>query len=437
LGAGRLIVAEMRIPATDPFSHSLRGTPWHAHEWGAEVLMWSAYKAGDWSGLIALCAAAAGAASAILAYFVQRHLSPRAASLAAFVTMFCLLPSAWARPHLLVLPIFVYWVACLLRAADERRAPRLWLAPVMIVWANMHGSFLIGIAMMGAIGFEAVWWSEDRRNAVVGWGLFGVAAVAASLLTPFGLSGYTYPLYVSSLSALSEIGEWSYSTLGNSPVFMGLLLASLLVLLIAGARFRPVRAALFVGLMFLAFKHRRHQFVFAFIGTLLAAEPLGRALKPKERPERPAGGIDRSMFFVLGVMAIGAVVARLVVPADANKRHHLPIEAIESVPAEIRRLPVFNHYDYGGPLIFYGIHPYIDGRADMYGDKFFDEYTAAVEGDRAAWKRIEQKYQIQWTILPRKSPLIPILDQDHWRLAYRDSAAAIHVKARTAAQPRD
>jgi hypothetical protein len=430
LGSGRLIAAEYLIPAADPFSHSMRGAPWHAHEWGAEVIMWSAYKAGGWSGLTALFAAAAGAASAILAYFVQRHLSAAAASGAVFAALFCLLPSAWARPHLLVLPMFVYWVACLLRAAEENRAPSLWLAPVMAVWANMHGSFLLGIAMMGVIGCESVWRSPDRRTAAVGWGLFGTAAIGASLLTPFGISGYTYPLYVSSMTALGGINEWAYSTPSNSPIFFGVLLAGLSVLLLTGARFPPVRAALFVGLLFLALKHNRHIFVFAYLSTLLAAEPLGRALSRKERTDRVASGIDRSMFLVLIVVAIGAVLVRLAVPVDPGVRNDHPLKAIASVPADVRRLPVFNHYDYGGPLIFYGVHPFIDGRADMYGDNFFEEYSAAVGGDRAAWKRIEQTYRIRWTILPRNSALIPILQQDHWRLVHADSKVAVHVRIR-------
>ena len=39
LGAGQWIIANGVVPTTDPFSHTMPGKPWTAHEWLAEVLM--------------------------------------------------------------------------------------------------------------------------------------------------------------------------------------------------------------------------------------------------------------------------------------------------------------------------------------------------------------------------------------------------------------
>src|SRR4029077_20902241 len=57
LASGRWIIEHGRVPLTDPFSYTKGGSPWQAHEWLADVLMWGAYSAGQairpgggWSG---------------------------------------------------------------------------------------------------------------------------------------------------------------------------------------------------------------------------------------------------------------------------------------------------------------------------------------------------------------------------------------------------
>ena len=74
------------------------------------------------------------------------------------------------------------FIGGLMAAADRRTYPSWWLLPLMALWANLHGGFVLGLALIGPIGLEAVWSAEPgrRRQLIVRWGLFGVAALAAS-----------------------------------------------------------------------------------------------------------------------------------------------------------------------------------------------------------------------------------------------------------------
>ena len=48
--------------------------------------------------------------------------------------------------------------------------------------------------------------------------------------------------------------------------------------------------------------------------------------------------------------------------------------------AELKKLNfsrVFNDYDFGGYLIASGVAPFIDGRTELYGEKFFVDHNAA------------------------------------------------------------
>ena len=189
LAAGRWIAEHGRVPHGDPFSHSMAGAPWHVQEWLSELVMWFAFKAGGWGAVIALVAFAAGLAAAILWYFSQRYLPPAIAILLGVPALLCLIPSAWVRPHMLVLPIMVAWLIGLATAREKDRAPPLSMALVILLWANMHASFLLGLIMIVPFAAEAVIEPGDRKKALIDWSLVGAAAALAGHDTPFGVEG--------------------------------------------------------------------------------------------------------------------------------------------------------------------------------------------------------------------------------------------------------
>jgi hypothetical protein len=103
---------------------------------------------------------------------------------------------------------------------------------------------------------------------------------------------------------------------------------------------------------------------------------------------------------------------------------------LAAVPPELRNEPVFNEYTFGGPLILAGIRPYIDGRAEMYGDKFVLDYVKISDGDMNRFNRAVDRYGIRWTILSKSnSKLIQKLDSSpNWRRLYSDKIGVIHVR---------
>lgn len=428
LAAGKWILAHLQVPSTDPFSHSRPGIPWHAQEWLSEVVMWATFSRWGWEGLIGLAALLAGSAGAILCYYIQRWLPPVVAIVITILVALALMPSAWVRPHLMVLPILLLWLIGLLSAREKRRAPPLAMAGAMILWANMHASFLLGLVMIGPFALEAVVESRGKRETVFGWALFAVASVAASLVTPFGVDGLIYPFQVSSMETLNHIQEWRPASLPDAPFFAAILFGLLLAFLLLGVRFRPFRALLFLLLLYMAFAHQRHMFVFGFLGTLLAAEPLGQALPRRGASRREATGLDRGVALLIAASVVGLLVARIAIPVDADRRHGQPLTAIAHLPDGLRAQRVFNEYSFGGPLIFSGIRPFIDGRADMYGDAFFKDYLGAEGADPAVLGRLFRAYDIRWTILPPKSPLVAYLDARGWRRVYADERAVVQVR---------
>jgi hypothetical protein len=108
-----------------------------------------------------------------------------------------------------------------------------------------------------------------------------------------------------------------------------------------------------------------------------------------------------------------------------------PITALSHVPDAILRRPGFNQYDLGGYLIFMGVRPFIDGRADMYGDAFMTNYTRIVYNqDRSALQQTFAKYGVVWTLFAADNAFNALLDQlPGWRILYQDKFAVVHVRS--------
>ena len=120
LATGEWIIAHGVAPHADPFSHSMPGAPWVAHEWLSEALMTLAFRLGGWNGVALMTGAAAASAALIVGLAAARDL--RGAPLVATVGLGLglMTPSLLARPHMLALPLAAAWCAGLARRARSR-----------------------------------------------------------------------------------------------------------------------------------------------------------------------------------------------------------------------------------------------------------------------------------------------------------------------------
>ena len=193
---GEWILTHLTNPYTDPFSLTAGVRPWFAHEWLAESLMALAYRAGGIAGVMVLAAAATGLTAAILMHHLRRFLPGIYAMLGVIVALANAAPSMLARPHLLAWPCLALWCGGLINARANRTAPSFWLLPVMLLWVNLHGSFMIGLLLPCAFLIEAQFDPAiDRRAVFTDWAAFILAAWAVALLNPDGIGGVLFPFH--------------------------------------------------------------------------------------------------------------------------------------------------------------------------------------------------------------------------------------------------
>jgi len=179
----------------------------------------------------------------------------------------------------------------------------------------------------------------------------------------------------------------------------------------------------------MAFMHLRHQAMFIIIAVLIVTPKLSNRTAEDGRPLFHSAKDRRVWLAGAALLAAGILSLRVIVPLTPKETYSNPRRLLAHVPAEMRGKPVFNEYSLGGPLILAGIKPFIDGRSDMYGDAFTQNYLKIVGGDRKAFADAVRRYGIRWTILQKGDPLAKMLDSSPgWRRVYSDSVGVIHVQ---------
>ncbi len=416
LAVGQWIFRHASIPKVDVFSFTAAGTPWVAMEWLSDLIYAGAFRLAGYAGVATVVAAALMALHWILFVHLRERVGPIGLAATIIGADVVLGSFMLARPHVLIWPVVALWTVILAKASETGRPPPLWTALILTLWANLHGSFPIAAVIGTALAFDALMvakWKTLRE-----WLIYGAACLVAVCLNANGIEGILQPFHIATLTSLHLIAEWMPSTPGYTPNFYGVFLAVLALLLWRGTKVPPGRLALLLAMLFLAFMQVRHQSWFAIVAAVLIPPLLGT--KPQ-----PAGRLALLALLAPPLLLIRALWPFTPAETDANPRHLLA-----AIPPELRAQPVFNEYTLGGPLILAGIRPYIDGRSEMYGDAFMNDYVAIADGDMAKFDRAISKYNIRWAILPndRKRLIAGIDRSGQWRRIYADKVGMIYVR---------
>jgi hypothetical protein len=334
-------------------------------------------------------------------------------------------------------------VAGLVRAVEERRAPRPILLLAMLLWANLHGGFTLGLVLAGAFALDALVGARDgaeRRNLFFGWLKFGIASLLVACITPYGPESMLVTLRIFELGdALGAISEWKSPNFQGQPMQELILLVGLYLALSRGLKVPVVRLLVVIGLVHLFLRYARNAELLALLAPLALAPLLARQW-PSLRPRREA--VSRLEAFARpagrGAIALGLAFAALFAAGLIRFGHveppmtTTPSAALDHVREAGIHGRVLNDYSYGGYLIQAGIPTFIDGRGELYGGDFIKRYVEAInlQGGQSLEDLLDQ-YRIDWTFLAKNAPANKLLAHlPGWHRAYGDDQATIFVRDR-------
>lgn len=429
------------FPATDPFSYTYAGHPWIAKEWLSQVIFFGAYEAGGWNGVLILGALCLGLAAALLYTALSNWLYPSLAAIMTLLVMFLASPAISIRPHLLSMPLMVLWGFAIFRASARGTAPGyLWLL-VLVLWANLHAAFTMGLvfAVFGFLDFAEVTRLGNRRELARWLGFLALCPIV-TLIHPYGYKAMMMTLLVVMPNAsVPLIDEWQPFNAQVDVVNLLSLLALLFAALGAGFRMGFARALLLTVLLYLYLTHVRYMiFLFPMI-ALLAAAPLAvqyPGLSAAQWRSRPPSRADRFMGVhfkalctsLISILLVVLFVEMRVLKTAPNEQVALT-DAIQYAKSNGLTGRVMNFYDFGGPLIFHDIPTFIDGRAEqLFLGDFIKTYAWGPDTETALAATLRQ-YDVSWTIMPPGDRRVALLDKlSGWKRVFADKNAVIHQR---------
>ena len=183
LVAGREI-SESGLPQRDALTVLAAGREWIDQQWLAHLILYSLVRLGGLP-LVTLVGVGSVLGAFVLAAVAARvrGASQPATVIVAFVA---LLAAPWAfalRAQALALPLFVAVAWLLVDARDEIRRRTFLIVPLMIVWANVHGSVVLGALLVVVLALSHL---VRRGLKAAPWAaLLALSACAAMFVTPY------------------------------------------------------------------------------------------------------------------------------------------------------------------------------------------------------------------------------------------------------------
>jgi hypothetical protein len=393
---------------------------------------------------------------------------------------------AWAtaplwgvRPQVVSLLLTSSWLLILERS-DHHPRHFWWTLPLTLLWVNLHAGFALGLVLSGlflagsllegALGL-------DRPHA--SWKMSASMLVLDLLLVPLNPNGarlFSYPVETLRSSAMqSYIVEWASPNFHHAeywPLLL-LILATFAVLSFSRETPRPRDLILLLVSLYAALVSIRMIPLFVLVATPLISKRLGDwpSLSYRSRP-RPAVSLFNA---VLVLLMTGFTVVRVTHVAQNQplaEAQHFPLRAAVFLEADPPAGPIFNHYDWGGYLIW-KLYPrtpvFIDGRADLYDREMWGSEQpnptppnanqpdinpphadqphanqlhlnqphvdqqdrdplrdfADLYQFKGQWRQVLDRWRIQTVIVPSDSALATGLLAAGWTVSYQDSQATI------------
>jgi hypothetical protein len=478
---GELLGTTGSLPAADPLAFTSTRQPYIEQQWLAQAILAATHRLGGLEAALLLRAGLLVLSTWLLFHVCRRvGAAPAAGATACGLALLSVVGGAGIRPQLFAIPLFVLFLAGTTIWAGRRWA--LGALPLgMVVWANLHGSFPLGVALVGValVGravavVQEAGWPRTLGTRLVADGplrrltLVLVLCTLAPLANPYGLGivpwlvdYLTFNTGGTGLATLSI--EWLPTSLATAHGVVFFLSVFLLVavLLRAGPP-APAECLRLAAFAVLALQAVRSTLWWALVMAPVLAWGLTR-LRPEGRPNPPArrrlqysapppsgkGEVEAARRSAgvpaLNAVLIGgfAVVAALSVPwlrplGGLYPPERWPVQdpglpvAAADFASRLESTRLYNTMDWGGYLAW-RLAPrqriFVDGRFQLYPPELYQDYFAIARAEPGWDERLVQ-YGVDGLLVSRTAQreLLRALGGDaRWRPVYCDDLAAVYV----------
>jgi hypothetical protein len=437
LAAGDLIRDRGSIPFHDPWSFTSGGRQWFNLSWLWDVIASAIFQYTNFSGLI-LFVVAGGAV--LVGYLTSVCVSSGASAIAVCISVFssCLLYPAFAtypNIYLAASPNISTMLFSVIFYGECLKRTRWFLLPaIMVLWANLHGGFLLGLLIIGVFCGVALL-RRDWANFKI-YSFAGVGCFIATFINPLGWHIYEGLATVLGHFSQAYITEWwpyyrNITVPGSIPGIIYILIFMALELRYRG--FCPIESRLLSWLFLLLglYQYRYMSFFFIF-STVPLALHLDRILPKKPNNLR----VERSLLAAGIIAACALPLVYMQINPALGLPQMLSEQDVLYLQTHFPHARLLNHWNYGGILIFRNrgaIPVFVDGRAaTAYPDALLRDYfkLGQLEINETAWNTVLEKYKIDTVLWVKAHEEVRqfLVEKRGWKEAYTGLYASIYVK---------
>lgn len=371
------------MPSHDVFTYTAADFPWINHEWLSDILLAILHFIG---GFTLLAAVYAGLWT--LALWL---VGAEAGALTVIVAVVALIPFMGVR----TITLSLLGLAILHRLYSKNQNQKLWLLPIIfIIWANMHGSFVMGLAYLAFLAVKNRSW---RMAAYV------LVGAAVTLLNPYGFDIYVEVLRTITDSSLRlNINEWQ-------PCSIPLLTWPFIILWLAAFVMKDannwrnyINFDLF--LFILGISSQRNIVLFVILAVAITGKRLKQVTLPKNLKIR-----QKILAAVCGTIVAISFIGLIFYEFSTNmwippnREYFYPQKIVEYLKKNPCEGNIFSAYNYGGYLIWKLPEKkvYIDGRMPSWrldGANYLQNYNDVVT-NYFFLKKEFAKYNVKCAIL--------------------------------------
>lgn len=446
LKTGQFVFNNGGVPHTEPYSFTFHGIPYVAHGWLSGVVFYAIWSLAGPKLLIFVFAVLTALAFWIAFKRADSH--PFIAGVAALVAVWTSLPNIGVRPRVFTILFASIFLALLGRFARGVKERWIWLlVPLMALWANLHGGFFIGLALIGltAVGMVFDYWAgvleqpETLRSRLRVLALIFVCGGLAVLLNPYGIKLYTAPIAVLRSSIFQDlVVDWLSPDfhLATARPLLLLLLGTAAVLALSPRRPKPSEVLLFLATLYATLKTQRNSVIFALVSAPLFANyfqicidatRFGKAFGSGRADSNRRVALLFSIAFLLPLIAFAIKLKSAVYSTPSQESLRVPVQAVEYLKQNGITGNTFTAPNVWGAYVLWAApnNPvYIDGR-DVYPDTFVKEFVDITFG-RIDWRGPFDQRGVQIVVVESDSTLARELrEAPGWERIYEDDMSVV------------
>jgi len=466
LDSGKWMVEHRAIPKNDPFLSSLTPRPWISDQWLSDLIIYNLFQWGSWPILYNFIGTIF-----VLTFFIL--VLPAVSSLsgsyiaAAYATFFTF---KIAQIHFILRPVvfpFLYFaitfysLLCWYRGKSNKTP--WYLILVMLLWTNLHPSFVIGLFLMAlfvlakfidafvdansnTLSCKSVW-----PKIKIPFYLFLLASLV-TLINPYGIELHKSVLSLGESKFFMNLNEeWTSPNFDelSGTIFGSILLYIILGLFLGGKpKWRAFEPLVLIIFTWFSLKAVRFFPYFGIVASLCMAESLmvlGRnkifekytsflvVKKAFMNIELKEGYSKRFVLVILGVIFIWGTINHRIFAFNeelgprSNKYPFAALAWLNQNTPQDRSVTVLSVPNWGGFITHYGsgkIKAIVDDRNTLLGEDFYKQYFNAfkIGGN---WREFAAQFNAEYLLLPRQNTLMCDIKETGFELVQQDEISIL------------